>query len=156
MFKKGKNLLNPNTTDTLIGEGTVFEGRIKSEASLRIEGTITGDVDCAGDVIIGENGVVKSNISARDVVLAGSVHGNITTKGKLTITSTGALHGNLSAASFIIEEGGVFQGSSKMESKAADGVTQAQAPKPEGDQDGGLNKPAYAPDNGYKGATIAM
>ncbi|MGG1514014.1 polymer-forming cytoskeletal protein [Paenibacillus oryzisoli] len=155
MFKKGKNLLNPNTTDTLIGEGTVFEGRIKSEASLRIEGTITGDVDCAGDVIIGENGVVKSNISARDVVLAGSVHGNITTKGKLTITSTGALHGNLSAASFIIEEGGVFQGSSKMESKAVV-PAEAQAPKPEGDQDGGLNKPAYSPDSGYKGATIAM
>lgn len=150
MFKKTKNLMNPNTTDTLIGEGTSFEGRIKSEASIRIEGGITGDIDCAGDVIIGEHGVVKSNISARDVVLAGSVHGNITTKGKLTITSTGALNGNISAASFIIEEGGVFQGSSKMETKSA-----VPVPVPNNEPETG-NRPVAAPDNMYKGNTVAM
>ena len=115
MFKRKKDFMNPNTTDTLIGEGTTFEGRIKSEASIRIEGGITGDIECAGDVIIGEHGIVKSNITARDVVLAGSVQGNIITKGKLTITSTGSLQGNISSASIIIEEGGLFQGNSKME-----------------------------------------
>ncbi|OAS20560.1 bactofilin family protein [Paenibacillus oryzisoli] len=150
MFKKTKNLMNPNTTDTLIGEGTSFEGRIKSEASIRIEGGITGDIDCAGDVIIGEHGVVKSNISARDVVLAGSVQGNITTKGKLTITSTGALHGNISAASFIIEEGGVFQGSSKMETKSA-----VPVPVPNNENETG-SRPAAPPENMYKGNTVAM
>ncbi|KRE86407.1 hypothetical protein ASG89_10360 [Paenibacillus sp. Soil766] len=150
MFKKTKNLMNPNTTDTLIGEGTSFEGRIKSEASIRIEGGITGDIDCAGDVIIGEHGVVKSNISARDVVLAGSVHGNITTKGKLTITSTGALHGNISAASFIIEEGGVFQGSSKMETKSA-----VPVPVPNNEPESG-SRPIAPPENMYKGNTVAM
>ncbi|NOU66188.1 polymer-forming cytoskeletal protein [Paenibacillus sp. LMG 31461] len=150
MFKKSKNLMNPNTTDTLIGEGTSFEGRIKSEASIRIEGGITGDIDCAGDVIIGEHGVVKSNISARDVVLAGSVQGNITTKGKLTITSTGSLHGNISAASFIIEEGGVFQGSSKMETKS-----DVPVPVPNNETETG-NRPVAAPDNMYRGNTVAM
>jgi cytoskeletal protein CcmA (bactofilin family) len=150
MFKKTKNLMNPNTTDTLIGEGTSFEGRIKSEASIRIEGGITGDIDCAGDVIIGEHGVVKSNISARDVVLAGSVQGNITTKGKLTITSTGSLHGNISAASFIIEEGGVFQGSSKMETKS-----DAPVPVPNNESETG-NRPVAASENMYRGNTVAM
>ncbi|MDD9266671.1 polymer-forming cytoskeletal protein [Paenibacillus sp. GCM10023248] len=151
MFKGKKNLMNPNTTDTLIGEGTTFEGRIKSEASIRIEGGITGDIDCAGDVIIGERGVVKSNISARDVILAGNVHGNVTTKGKLTITSTGSLYGNISAASFIIEEGGLFQGNSKMEA-----AQPAAAPQPTGDLDT-INPPAPAPAGGaYKGNTIAM
>ncbi|CAH1224858.1 hypothetical protein PAECIP111891_05748 [Paenibacillus allorhizoplanae] len=150
MFKKTKNLMNPNTTDTLIGEGTSFEGRIKSEASIRIEGGITGDIDCAGDVIIGEHGVVKSNISARDVVLAGSVQGNITTKGKLTITSTGSLHGNISAASFIIEEGGVFQGSSKMETKSTVPVS-----VPNNEPETG-NRPVAAPEQMYKGNTVAM
>ncbi|OCT11161.1 hypothetical protein A8709_05625 [Paenibacillus pectinilyticus] len=150
MFKKGKQLMNPNTTDTLIGEGTSFEGRIKSEASIRIEGGITGDIDCAGDVIIGEHGVVKSNIAARDVVLAGSVQGNITTKGKLTITSTGSLHGNISAASFIIEEGGVFQGSSKMDIKVP-----AVAPVPNNEPETG-NRPVAAPEPMYKGNTVAM
>lgn len=150
MFKSKKNLMNPNTTDTLIGEGTTFEGRIKSEASIRIEGGITGDIECAGDVIIGERGVVKSNVSARDVILAGNVHGNIITKGKLTITSTGSLQGNISAASFIIEEGGQFQGNSKMET-----ATAATAPQPKNELDSN-NVQAPATNGAYKGNTIAM
>lgn len=150
MFKSKKNLMNPNTTDTLIGEGTTFEGRIKSEASIRIEGGITGDIECAGDVIIGERGVVKSNVSARDVILAGNVHGNIITKGKLTITSTGSLQGNISAASFIIEEGGQFQGNSKMET-----ATAAAAPQPKNELDSN-NAQAPAANGAYKGNTIAM
>ncbi|WP_202556416.1 bactofilin family protein [Paenibacillus silvestris] len=150
MFKSKKNLMNPNTTDTLIGEGTTFEGRIKSEASIRIEGGITGDIECAGDVIIGERGVVKSNVSARDVILAGNVHGNIITKGKLTITSTGSLYGNISAASFIIEEGGQFQGNSKMET-----ATATAAPQPKNELDSN-NPQAPAANSAYKGNTIAM
>jgi cytoskeletal protein CcmA (bactofilin family) len=150
MFKSKKNVMNPNTTDTLIGEGTTFEGRIKSEASIRIEGGITGDIECAGDVIIGERGDVKSNISARDVVLAGNVQGNIITKGKLTITSTGSLQGNISAAYFIIEEGGLFQGNSKMDTK-----TTTAAPQQNGELED-ANKPASAANGAFKGNTVAM
>jgi cytoskeletal protein CcmA (bactofilin family) len=118
MFKNKKKTLNPNITDTLIGEGSQFEGRIKSEASVRIEGTITGDIECAGDVTVGEQGIVKSNIIARNIIIAGSVHGNILTKGVLKITSTGKLFGNTTTASLMIDEGGIFQGTSKMETKA--------------------------------------
>ena len=114
MFGKKKVKINPNTTDTLIGEGTKFEGRIKSEASLRIEGQLTGDIECIGDVTIGEHGLVKSNISARNVTIAGTVYGNILTTGLLTVTSTGQLHGNTTSHSLIIAEGGLFQGQSKM------------------------------------------
>jgi cytoskeletal protein CcmA (bactofilin family) len=119
MFKSKKKQLNPNVTDTLIGEGTQFEGRIKSEASIRIEGAVTGDMECTGDVTIGELGVVRSNIIARNIIIAGSVHGNIITKGILKITATGKLYGNTTSASLMIDEGGIFQGTSKMESKAA-------------------------------------
>ncbi|WP_409342388.1 polymer-forming cytoskeletal protein [Paenibacillus sp. MBLB4367] len=120
MFKKkDKPRINPNTTDTLIGEGTVYEGKIKSEASVRIEGQMIGDVECQGDVTVGEKGSVKSNLSARDVVIAGSVNGNVTAKGKLTIRATGRVFGNVQAAAFVIDDGGVFQGTSKMQNPAA-------------------------------------
>lgn len=115
MFKSKKHEINPSTTDTLIGEGSVFEGKIKSEASIRIEGHLTGDIECTGDVTVGEKGVVRSNINAREVVIAGQVTGNVTTKGRLTIMASGQLNGNTNSASFIIEEGGTFQGMSKMD-----------------------------------------
>lgn len=132
MFAKKKNLsINPNTTDTLIGEGTVYEGKIKSEAGIRIEGQLSGEIDSKGDVVVGEKGSVKSNVAARDVVIAGSVTGNVTAKGKLTIRATGRLFGNVSAASFVIDDGGVFQGTSKMnqgEQPAQPGNDQPEPP----------------------------
>ncbi|MFC5446917.1 bactofilin family protein [Paenibacillus aestuarii] len=106
--------INTKTTDTLIGESTICEGKVMSEASLRIEGQLNGDVECAGDITIGENAIVQSNIHARDVIIAGKVKGNVVTKGKLIVTSTGVLIGNIDVRSFIIQEGGIFQGSSTM------------------------------------------
>lgn len=115
MFKGKKAIINPSTTDTLIGEGTIIEGTLTSEASLRIEGHVNGDILCSGDVIIGEGGVVNSDVSARNIINAGIIQGNITTKEILTITSTGRVQGNITARSLVIAEGGTFQGTSKME-----------------------------------------
>jgi len=114
MFKNKKRKIDPDTTDTLIGEGTVFEGKIRSEAGIRVEGRIVGDIECTGDVTIGEKGVLYSNIHARHVELAGTVHGNVTAQGQLTIRATGKLYGNLTAQRLNIEAGAVFEGSSKM------------------------------------------
>lgn len=114
MFKGNKNKLSPDTTDTLIGAGTVFEGTIKSEAGIRVEGKVIGDIESKGDVIIGENGTAHSNICARNLILAGQLTGNAEATGKLTICAKGSLIGNVTAQSFIIEAGGVFNGTSRM------------------------------------------
>ncbi|MGG6310604.1 bactofilin family protein [Paenibacillus macerans] len=116
--------LDPNTTDTLIGEGSVFEGKIRSDAGVRIEGQITGDIECEGDVTVGEKGVVHSNILARNIIIAGTVNGNVQAKSKLSITSKGKLYGNMVATSLSIEEGSVFEGTSKM----SGGNAEAAAP----------------------------
>lgn len=116
MFKNSKRTkINPNSTDTLIGEGSSFEGKIKSEAGLRVEGQIIGDIECEGDVTIGENGIARSHVRARNVIIAGQVTGNVSASGKLTIKATGKLRGNLSAQELSIESGGVFHGLSKMD-----------------------------------------
>lgn len=125
MFKSKPTKLNPNTTDTLIGEGTVFEGKLKSDAGIRIEGQITGNVESAGDVTVGEKGIVKSNIAARNVIIAGTVHGNILTKGSVRIMATGKVYGNTTSHSLVIDEGGIFQGMSRMEVKTEEDAARA-------------------------------
>jgi cytoskeletal protein CcmA (bactofilin family) len=123
MFKS-KHRIDPSSTDTLVGEGSVFEGRIKSDAGIRVEGQVNGDIECTGDVTIGEKGLVQSNIMARNVTIAGQVTGNVTAKGKLLITSKGRLSGNIHVQALTIEEGGQFQGNSRMENKAANKETE--------------------------------
>jgi cytoskeletal protein CcmA (bactofilin family) len=119
MFRSTSKKMNPKSTDTLVGEGTQFDGKMISEASLRIEGQINGDIECAGDITIGQNAVVHSNMSARDIIIAGRVKGDIHTHGKLIVTHTGILIGNIDVKSFVIHEGGVFQGNSSMTPAAA-------------------------------------
>ncbi|MFC4600151.1 bactofilin family protein [Cohnella hongkongensis] len=142
MFKNKKSKIDPNMTDTLIGEGSSFEGKISSEAGLRVEGRMEGDIDCAGDVTIGENGVARSHIKARNVVIAGQVIGNVAATAKLTIKSTGRLNGNLSALELSIESGGIFHGTSQMD--ASIGTEAAEAPEdkpPARDQEGKAASP---------------
>ncbi|RJE88867.1 polymer-forming cytoskeletal protein [Paenibacillus sp. 1011MAR3C5] len=112
MFKETKRVI---ATDTLIGQGTIAEGKIVSEANLRIEGEFRGDIECKGDVIIGECGVARSNILAQDVTLAGKLFGDIETTGRLIIAASGQLVGNVKAHSLIIQDGGMLNGSCHME-----------------------------------------
>lgn len=147
MFKgKKKKHINPSITDTLIGEGSIFEGHIKSEASIRVEGKINGDIQCTGDVIIGEGGHAKSTVQARNITIAGTVTGNVTAKEKLIITSSGKLLGNAKVAgSFIIDEGGLFTGMSKMEPKTVSkNKNQEDPPDHQDNGNDGLKHPTAA------------
>lgn len=121
MFKEKKAA----ATDTLIGQGTITEGKMICEANLRIEGEYRGEIECRGDVTIGENGLVRSSIIAQDLTIAGKVYGDVTTKGRLIITASGHLSGSITANSLIIQEGGTisgtFQMASELEGKSNDG-----------------------------------
>lgn len=111
-----KQKVDLNATDTLIGEHTVFEGIIRSQASVRVEGQVLGGVECAGDVIVGEQGNIQSSsITARNVTVAGSVRGSITATEKLTLVPTGKLYGDTNAKSLVLEEGSLFEGNCRME-----------------------------------------
>lgn len=103
-------------TDTLIGQGSEVTGKLNCEANLRIEGNFNGEIESQGDVTVGEYAVARSNIQAREVVIAGKVYGDIATLGKLTITATGQMFGDVTASSLIIMEGGTLSGTSTMNS----------------------------------------
>lgn len=118
-------MANTNSTDTLIGEKSVVEGNIISKASLRVEGKIVGDINCEGDVVIGKNAEARSNITARNVINAGTIIGTVKTRSMLTITSSGKLHGDIHVKAFTMAEGGVFIGACTMDlSPAADKAKQ--------------------------------
>ncbi|MGQ3477931.1 bactofilin family protein [Paenibacillus sp. TY11] len=114
MFKESKRKLSAPATDTLLANGTSFEGTVEAEANIRIDGHFRGDIHSTRTVVIGESAVVRSDIIARDVILAGKVFGSITTEGQLTITPTGELYGNTATAVLVISEGGVLDGTSQM------------------------------------------
>jgi len=101
--------------DTIIGAGTNFVGSIEVKGTLRIDGRVEGNVSCAGDLVVGETGVVESEVHSRSVKLGGLVRGNVFAVGTVDIVSTGKLYGDITAAKVVIADGAVFQGHCKMQ-----------------------------------------
>lgn len=113
MFNK-KQTTDFSSFDTLIGKNTSFEGTLNAEGTVRIDGKIQGDVQVKGDVFIGDTCQVVGNITASNIVVGGHIKGNIMAHEQLRLTSTGKITGDISVKSLIIDENGVFEGSSKM------------------------------------------
>lgn len=112
MFRKKEGDIE--NVDSLIGENIKVIGKIEGKGNLRIDGTVDGDIDYDGNIVIGETGKVNGNIKSDDISLAGNVNGNISSKTKLIILSTGTLMGDIEVSNFIVHENGRFEGNSKM------------------------------------------
>lgn len=101
--------------NTIIGAETSIKGALHSQRSMQIEGTIEGEINCQGDVFIGEKSRVKASIIARSVTVAGEVFGNIETLKGLRITKTGKVYGDITGDQLSVDEGGIYRGKVNMD-----------------------------------------
>ena len=99
--------------ETVLGPNTDVQGDIRSSGGVRIDGDLSGAIDIAGNLVIGEKATVVANISARNVQIQGTVQGNVSAN-RLEILDTGKLWGDITVESFVLDDGGFFQGQSKM------------------------------------------
>lgn len=109
-----KRRLNPASMDTIIGEYTTIRGNTESDSSIKVIGRVEGDIKASGDVIILENAVVVGNIWAENLVVAGTITGNVYVKNNLHLESSARLQGDMEVHSFVTDQGAVFEGNCKM------------------------------------------
>lgn len=100
--------------ETVIGANTNIVGTIKSDGNIRIDGTVEGDIEILGNLIIGETGRVIATIKAQNVHVSGAVKGEITALEQLEISPSGKVWGDITTAALHIEPGGLFRGQSAM------------------------------------------
>ncbi|MDR7855139.1 polymer-forming cytoskeletal protein [Tissierella sp.] len=112
MFKKRDDIVED--LDSLIGENIKIIGKIVGKGSIRIDGSVEGDIEYDGNIVVGETGKVSGNINSNDVSLAGTIKGNVDSKTKLVILPTGTLIGDVQVPSFIVHENAKFDGNCKM------------------------------------------
>jgi cytoskeletal protein CcmA (bactofilin family) len=101
--------------NTIIGPETSIKGALHSQRSMQIDGTVEGEINCQGDVYIGEKSIIKANIIARSVTVSGEVFGNIETLKGLSISKTGKVYGNITGDQLNVEEGGIYRGKVNMD-----------------------------------------
>ena len=101
---------NDSQLNSVIGDGSIFEGKFFINGSLEIDGRFEGDIRTKEHLIVGETGKVKTDISAKRVTVGGTVIGNIEADEEVSLLSTGRVLGNIKAPKVDIEDGVVVEG----------------------------------------------
>ncbi len=126
---------------TVVGQGTHVTGEIRSKGTVRIEGLVSGHMECDDTIVIQETGKVEADLEAAQIVISGEVRGNVFAHDRLEITSSGKLLGDITAPRVSIAEGVLFEGkctmkppsetrTRKSQSNAASTTTTIPAAKP--------------------------
>jgi cytoskeletal protein CcmA (bactofilin family) len=109
---KLSNLPASGSPQTVLGKTAVVRGQLSGSEDLLIEGQYEGTITLQDHCLtVGADGQVKAEIHARQVVILGSVTGNIAAREKIAIRRSGHVVGDLVAAAVAIEEGAYFKGS---------------------------------------------
>lgn len=115
--KMGKDIIDPDVVDTIIGKDTVINGVLNSSGTLRIDGRLEGEIHHRGDLIIGETAVVVATlVEARNINIAGRVNSPVAAENRLELIPPAQVEGDIKAAILVIAEGATLKGKCEMTS----------------------------------------
>jgi len=115
----GRSSPKPNTQssshqhiDTLIGEHSKIIGELTFEGAVRIDGLFEGNIHSSkeGTLIVSEGGKVTGDVDVPNLILHGSITGNVQSTKNLQVGSKGVLSGDLLYHVFTVETGGYIDG----------------------------------------------
>lgn len=115
MFNSTKTTQNSEIPSVnLIGPGTTITGDIQSSGDIRIDGTLVGNLNTKGKVIIGNSGKIEGDITCVNADLFGTIKGNIKVAELLTLKASANLNGDIATNKLSIEPGANFTGACSM------------------------------------------
>jgi cytoskeletal protein CcmA (bactofilin family) len=94
-----------------ISQGIRIKGEITGKEDLFVDGTVEGKLDFgSASVTVGPNGKVKADISAREVIVRGTVDGKIEGTEKVQLWNSGRVTGEVRTERLAIEDGALLRG----------------------------------------------
>ncbi len=95
----------------VIGKSVQIRGEVRGSEDLLVDGQVEGTITLSESrLTIGPNAKVAAHVAARDVVVLGTLNGNITATGRIELRQGSNLIGDISAARLSIEENAIFKG----------------------------------------------
>jgi len=112
MFSKNRDTQEALAAErfrTVIDASTTIDGRLNLKESARIDGRVIGDVNLESGskatVAIAATGVVRGDITAHRVLVAGQVQGNIQATERVELLSSAQVSGDITYGSISIAHG---------------------------------------------------
>jgi cytoskeletal protein CcmA (bactofilin family) len=119
-------------TINLISTGTDITGDIKSNGDIRIDGSLTGNLNTKGKVVIGPTGKVKGEVICKNSEVAGIIEGKIIVGQLLNLKASSKILGDIVTVKLSIEPGALFSGNCKMsetENNGGSGIVREKEPE---------------------------
>ena len=102
------------TPATILGKDFVINGDVKGTGSIVISGQVVGNGDIDGLVELASTAVWEGNIHTDNVIIGGTVKGDVFARGKLEITGSAKIFGNVSGTSVSVAQGALIDGTMKI------------------------------------------
>lgn len=108
--------MEPETTNSIniITSGTVIKGDITASGDFRLDGTLEGNIQLNGKLVIGDSGVINGNVLCMNANIIGTVNGNLSVKELLSLHSSARVKGDILINKLSIEPGAIFTGKCNM------------------------------------------
>ena len=140
-----------------LGKSVIVKGQIFSREDLTIDGEVEGTVELQEHrLTVGPNGKVLASVKAREIVVLGTIHGNVETTDKLEIRKDAKLVGDIKTARIVIEDGAFFKGNIDIvRAEAAKVIPPGPAPAPRPQAVASTASPASGPPTPAPAPTMA-
>lgn len=109
-----------------IGKSVIIRGEVKGNEDLIIDGRVEGTVTLnESRLTIGSSASVAADLSAKDVLILGQVHGNILASGRVELRAGSIVEGDVHANRLAVEDNAIFRGKVDLTqgTKSHEGVT---------------------------------
>lgn len=127
-----KSKPKPQRIDTLIGAGTRIIGDVQFSGGFHIDGYIKGNVDAPPEsgatLSVSDSGVVEGSVAVPNVILNGTVKGDILAHDRVELGATARVAGNVYYALIEMEMGAEINGKLIHEPRKASGNAPQEKP----------------------------
>ena len=113
---KGSQSLPPEVA--FVGKDVEFKGVITYSGTVRIDGSLDGEIHTDGGLLVGPEAVLKAKVTAGTVVCHGNITGDIVATNQIVLCAPAVVQGSLTAPVLSMEEGVVFNGTLEMKPQA--------------------------------------
>ena len=96
--------------ESFIAADLAIDGKIEGVGNVRIAGRFKGDVHVRGNLTLDAGAHLTGQVSARQVIVGGELHGNIEGAQRVELQETGVLVGDLKAGSLTVAAGSRMRG----------------------------------------------
>jgi len=130
---------------SVVSVGSSWQGILKIDGSVRLEGEVTGEIDAKDTVFVAETAKVDAKVRAAQVIIAGSFEGEVDCSDRLQIMPTGRVKAELTTKLLTVFEGAIIEGVVRMnrESHSAAAPTPSRPNETSGRRPG--DKPVVVP-----------